>query len=115
MMPDEYVDAFEFNQDPAAEVDEITTEHDAQFYFDGMEEHDQPLQLQRYLHESDLNEIEAPSTETWIDTDPTTVESLHDDTFFEFERSRNTDRNHNVMNGSPCIFYEDDEKIKAKY
>ena len=47
-----------------------------------MEEHDQLLQLQRYLHESDLNEIEAPSTETWIDTDPTTVESLHDDTFF---------------------------------
>ena len=28
MMPDEYVDAFEFNQDPAAEVDEMTTEHD---------------------------------------------------------------------------------------
>ena len=114
MTPDEYVDAFEFNQDPAAEVDEITTEHDAQFYFDGMEEHDQPLQLQRYLYESDLNEIEAPSTKAWIDTDPTTVESLHDDTFFEFERSRNTDRNHNVMNGSPCIFDEDDEKIKTK-
>ncbi len=76
MMPDEYFDAYEFDQDPAAEVDGIRTEHDEQFYFDGMEEQDQLLQLQRYLHESDLNEIEAPSTETWIDSDPTTLRTV---------------------------------------
>ena len=76
MMPDEYFDASEFDQDPAAEVDGIRTEHDEQFYFDGMEEQNKLLQLQRYLHESDLNEIEDPNTETWIDSDHTTLRTV---------------------------------------